>query len=531
MIPYIFVTLDEFKNIFTGKFSLYTYIKALVWYLMLITIVCILYFLHIKVPKTECDNKYYSICFLYPYLLVLLGIYLIFYLLKDIFIKVPTSLPENSSMNEDFVERTCVIIPCHNSEEIIEKTLKSIVKHYYPESIYVADNNNTSTPQNDKTKEICEKYNVNYRYISKSSKINALTELMKEVSNEYEYTITLDDDTLLPENFYIKENHFVLDNKLAGIGFGIKTEATKSILKSCVNMEYTFMFWGKFKSKSTIPYINGAGGLWKSNLLKKALIENPVHNILPYGEDSWNGIILRLNGYKLKQDFQNFVISYIPDKLYYSFTKETDVSGFNATNIYKQRALRWYRSGIAKLLCEFYVFMISDKSNENNNIFLRIIQNIYKRLSLITTPLVIYWIILNLPYLFYYLSKIEINLMLILYIFFSIAIIYFVILIYLIFYKLVIFKNRDDLKFSWNTILVYPFFLLYTLLLIIIAFGGVILYYIPFHVDFKLFRCYKFEEKTFEDIEIEPIEVHIDEVDLVIISDDEEPEIEIIIDN
>ena len=55
------------------------------------------------------------------------------------------------------------IISCHNSSDVIEDTLKSLLKKVKPHTIYVADNGSSLEEQN-KTKQIC--YNVSLEYSS-----------------------------------------------------------------------------------------------------------------------------------------------------------------------------------------------------------------------------------------------------------------------------------------------------------------------------------------------------------------------------
>ena len=58
--------------------------------------------------------------------------------------------------------------------------------------------------------------------------------------------------------------------------------------------------------------------MYKKNIIKEILAINPSGGLLQFGEDGWNGNIARSMGYKLKQDFYNFVETFAPTRLFYN---------------------------------------------------------------------------------------------------------------------------------------------------------------------------------------------------------------------
>ncbi len=495
MIPYIFVTWDEFKAVVTFKFPLKTYLKAFLCYSLFISPL-IYYFYYGGILKgIECNTgSYFSLCSLYSYFTM--GCFFLLYLFKGLFISVPRELNENDKIDPIFRNKISTLIACYNAEDIIEKTIQHIIVHFPAESIYVADNNKTPQPPNNKTREICEKYGANYYYIPKPSKTNALNTIVHHINKKYEYVIALDDDTLLPDIFCPSEKFFLEDNRVAGVGFSIAINSRKTFVERCVNLEYSLFAWSRYsKNKSSSLFMSGAAGLWKKDLFKVALKHNPAGKCIPYGEDGWNGAIMRANNYKFKHDFQNFLKSYTPDTLYFGINEfkcgKSSIGGFGATNLYKQRALRWYRSGTIKIINNIISLFIMDASNNKDNLFNRFLQNIHYRLNLFWGLLITFWVIESIPTILYYILDFDFSLESILTILIFKVILYLLTLSYLLFNKF-LFRNRTDLIFDWGTMLLFPFFISYSVLLRTIGFISSLLYYIPFKVPIKLlFQLHK----------------------------------------
>ena len=492
MIPYIFVTWAEFKKVFTFQYSYFTYFKATCWYLLLCSPIFAYFFLDITITPLTCStNKY--LCSIYSVFTI--TFFLILYLIKGLLVTVPREMTKDDKMEESFRNKISILIACYNAEDIIEKTIQHIIVHFPGESIYIADNNRTKQPPNNKTREICEKYGANYYYVPRPSKTNALNTVVHFIDKKYKYVIALDDDTLLQDTFCPSEKFFLEDDRVAGVGFGLSIDSRKSFVERCVNLEYTLFAWDRYcKNVSSSLFMSGAAGLWRTDLFKVALKYNPAGKQLPYGEDGWNGVIMRMNNYKFKQDFQNFLKSYTPDTLYFGINEfkcgKSSIGGFGATNLFKQRALRWYRSGTVKLLNDAFSIFTMDASNRNNSIFRRVVQNIHYRFFMILNLTILFWITMSIPTVIYFVSNLQFNLYTISRFFMIQVILYITTITYLLFNKF-IFRKRPDLVMDLGTIFIFPFYLTYSVILRTIGLISTLLFYIPFHTPISVFGRYK----------------------------------------
>ena len=232
---------------------------------------------------------------------------------------------------------------------------------------------------------------------------------------------------------------------------------------------------------------------------------------------------MRMNNYKFKQDFGNFLISYTPDRLFFSLSDFLCIgssrAGFNATNLYKQRGLRWYRSGSIRVINNFISIFVMDASNKKRNIIIRLLQNIHYRLVQLWAIVILLWILLfafgiviffrNDPWSWESWKEILILK----------AILYGITILYLLICKFK-FRKRKDLIFDIKTIIIFPFFIIYSLILRIVGFIGTVTFYIPFIANIKVFKSYILNmKKEFEnikqDIPLEDIRVNNDVQEIV----------------
>ncbi len=501
MIPYIIVSLKEFKQVILLKLPKEAYLRALIWYFIL---ACIVYGLYLSYDYTFDFISYLvdlhdTVKFIILGLIV--SIYFLITLLISLTIQVP-AIDKNKPKNQDFINEICVLIACHNSEDVIGNTLQSALKTFKGEQLYVADNNNSPEPLNDKTKKICENYGANYLYFPIGNKGNALKKALTIIDEKYKYVLTLDDDTLLPEYFNPNKKYFEEDERVSSIGFGIKMKDLNTMSEKLADFEYKLNSLKDYaKNSYTTFFIVGIAGLWKRPIFTKIINNNPTSSKTtffnkylgyesPNGEDSYNGVISRLMGYKQKMDFDNFVESYAPPRFFYSFQeifgKVENISGFNSLNHYSQRALRWYRKGLNRLPHEFFLFFTYNASSINNNFFMKIVNNISYRLSIIWKIIMLYfacgiafnyynllangdhikWLIIHIGiYIFGIMSNFTTN--------------------------FIIFRNRNDLKVEFKVLLIYPFFTTFISFCRMIGVIGDLTYFIPFKTPFTFKFCNK----------------------------------------
>ena len=463
MIPFIFVTIDEFKKVFYLKYKLIVYLRFVFWYIIYAGLVYII----IKWPFTYYDFELINFIFLASIIIV------VNFLVRVFFIKLPPALKPDEVLDPTFRRNTSVLIPCHNSHDIIERTIKSVLRHYPEENVYIVENENAKKPSNTTTQSISMQYCVNYRFVPRGNKANAMKITLQEIKTEY--VITLDDDTLFPEHFVPKEDYFLEDDRVAGVAFLIRMKDTDTVLQQVVDEDYKmYGYFNYTKNYSTNPFIVGIGGIWRTELYKLAVERNPAEDIVPYGNDGYDGMVMRLNNYKMKQDLQNHVLSYCPTKLFFSFDellcREQKMSGYGATNIWKQRSLRWFRSSYAKLpvnIMMFFIYYSQGKTTKET-----ILQNIHYRFHTLYSLLLSFWAIFVPIQIYYNLTD------LVEYVLLHVGL-YVIGLIIMLTCRYYLFRNRPDLLPKYKSIVLYPLFTTYVMLIRVCAFLGFLLFYLP----------------------------------------------------
>lgn len=492
MIPFIFVTWSEFKKVFTCKYKPIVYLKLFFLYSIYGSII---YYL-INHPFLYFENiNLNSIDFIF----LMSTLIFINFILRALFVRLPNKLKENEVIDENFRNNTSILIPCHNSHYIIEDTIISCIKHYNPENIYIVENDNHPEPKILNTQVIAEKYKVNYYYIPRGNKANAMKIALNDIHTKY--CITLDDDTILPDNFVPKEDYFLNDDRVAGVSFLIRMRYQDNILRQLVDEDYKmYGYFNYTKNYSTIPFIVGIGGIWKTELFKLATEINPADDIVPYGNDGYEGMVLRLNNYKMKQDLQNYVLSYCPDRLFFSFQEflciEDNMSGYGATNIWKQRSLRWFRSSYAKFFINLY--LLFTYYSKGKNICDTIYQNIHYRIhSLYSLLLSLLGIYIPINIYFNFTNIID-------YLYLHLGL-YIVGLLIMIISRLFLFRKRPDLLPKYKSIVLYPLFTTYIMLIRTCAFIGVLTFYLPVYLNFTFCNCCRYNQNNIKNIMINRI--------------------------
>ena len=529
MIPYLIVSLKEFKQVVLFKLPKEKYFRAFIWYILLAAIA---YGLYISYSYLYRET---SFIFDLHDSLKLIGFAFIIsiYFVITLIIASTTNvkaIDTDKPKDQDFIDQICVLIACHNSEDVVGDTLESALKTFRGEQLYVADNNNSPQPLNDETKKICERYGANYLYFPIGNKGNALKCALKIIDPKYKYVLTLDDDTLLPPHFNPNKKYFEEDETVSSIGFGIKMKDLNTMSEKLADFEYKLNSLRDYaKNDISTFFIVGIAGLWKRNIFDSIININPTSTksyLLnkdlgyesPYAEDSFNGLLSRLLGYKQKMDFDNFVESYAPPRFFYSWQDfcgtSGNISGYNSLNHYAQRALRWYRSQLNRLPQEIYLMLVYNAAHVNDNICVKIIKNIKYRLEVIWQIILLYFasgIIINSYFLLgqgEYMKWIYIH-----------AGLYLFGILSNLVTNYIIFRNRPDLKISLSVILLYPLFTTFVAFCRMIGVIGALTYFIPFRTPFRYFFCNKdifcSRKVPVKRIEVQPKQ-EVNERDLII---------------
>jgi glycosyltransferase involved in cell wall biosynthesis len=141
-----------------------------------------------------------------------------------------------------------IIIPAHNEEDYIGKTLESLVQQtLLPKAVIVVNDNST-----DQTQRICEDYASIHPYISvlnstSSNKhlpgskiINAFNKGLAVLDNDYDIICKFDADLIFPKDYLEKiANHFKANTKLGmASGFCYVEKNNKWILENLTNKDH-----------------------------------------------------------------------------------------------------------------------------------------------------------------------------------------------------------------------------------------------------------------------------------------------------
>ena len=507
MFPYLLVTEKEFLKVFTFGYSYKRYIFAVLWYSVIATGI---YFHQYIIPNFGFVS--------YHHLNILVFLVLFIFLTRGLFTHVPNNSVSDQEMDEEFKGKIGLIIACHNSQDVLPFTLEAALKHFPAEAIYIADNNKV-VPTPNLSKEICEKYGVNYIFTQVSNKTRALRNTVKYINTKYSYLISMDDDTLFPAKFYINEDVFA-DEKIGCVGFGIRIKNKQNLIERCVDIEYKLYGYSCFsRNFGSGDFGVGIAYMMKKDLFTKCIDVNPCDGRLPFGEDGIQGVICRQNGYVVLQDLNNFFLTYCPDKLF-TCGKSAAISGYDAGTLWKQRPLRWYRSGTIRLVLELSTIFTYNAKRVSDSMMTGLLRNLYYRYWKLLEGLMIF-VIISFPFILYdnftniTISKLE-----------NFAILYILFPVMLAINMLILkykFRNKNDLKIDYIMVLVYPLFMKIKFLMNVFGFFSCLVFFIPFETYFGFYNLknYTFPKEIVE-VKEETIEIVIDIVELDIVSDNEE---------
>lgn len=263
------------------------YNKKLITLNMLAT--CGLLYIFFNIEPTI---SYLSISYMFYILLVIWD----FIILAVVMVSTKWDLKaeNNRKFNED---EHAFIIACHNSTEVIEATLESLLKKCKPRNIFLADNG-SSKKESDLTKTICENvsevYNrhhtnggkVNYGYMTIGNKTIAQYGAVSNLPESVKYVTCIDDDTRLDDSWNVHKviKYFEDDKDVVVLAYPLSVWNPKFDIEWFQAMEYLIVGYIKiFHSKvySTI-FNSGAFGTYRVEILREAFL---YHNTDYHGDD------------------------------------------------------------------------------------------------------------------------------------------------------------------------------------------------------------------------------------------------------
>lgn len=420
-------------------------------------------------PFQFSENKYLKMLWNFPFYF---GIEILFWILILYDNKNKKPIEIDKELSKENVE---VVIPAHNAEETIKNNLQNII-NVFPNKIWIADNDNKKE-ENLSLKEFCFSNNVNYIHYDIPNKTNAIYETVKKIKREKpstKYIVLLDDDTILCKDFFIRidiMNQPAVGGYCCCIGIN-KNESKTNLFEHWIDFEYrTISFRNRGRNLFTQKFLHGIICVYKIDALLDIYKWNYcLPGGLPFGEDAFAGIQARMIGYTLKQDNENYVLTYCPKQL---FSIKQRNQGFGASSIFKQRAQRWYLGWIRRIPNEIALFCCYDTGSWLGNILYRI-DNIWYIFLVFAS---VHWI--NIMSKMIYNNNLQT--------FLIIHCFFFIMTILMSYFRVFFIMNSIEKKnIKWFVPLTYPIFLLILLILYASSFFISIFNYIPFYrVNYK----------------------------------------------
>lgn len=372
-----------------------------------------------------------------------------------------------------------VIVPTYNVNVDEFRPQIQRLTTLFGHRVWIADNRNGEEHSSD-LKNLCDTYGANYCFYNVANKTNAIVKTLSLLygRDDAVYVVLLDDDTEVPENFFLRLDLF---HDASVAGYCCNIEISKSpkynFWENWIDFEYrTISFRNSSRNFHSLRFLHGIISVYKLESAVEIFRWNRCKMYgLPFGEDAFAGITARTIGYKLKQDHLNTVKTYCPNRLFqFSWSVR---QGYNASSLFKQRALRWYLSWPRRILHEIGLCFFYDVGTWIGNIFHRLDFLYYCFLLMVSVGWIYYLLYLILfqntilPFLYLHLA------------FFGMTWI-------MSYIRLAFMEESEKHDVHHLTILTFPLFLLTLLYLYATSFLISLLYYIPFfRVDYQ--KCFQ----------------------------------------
>ena len=198
----------------------------------------------------------------------------------------------------NFHGNVSVIIPAHNEEKFIKKTIENVISEDYPGEIEVIVLNDLST---DRTAEIVEEISkkdsrvVLINMEKHMGKSNAVNLGLKKVKNEI--VIILDADSEIEKNSLLKIVQSFSDENVGGVSCIMRARQTRNPLTWFQDMEYMLSSGSRylFNKLNGTYFLPGFAAF-----RKKALDKVGGLSKMTFSEDLDIGLQLKKAGYKLE---------------------------------------------------------------------------------------------------------------------------------------------------------------------------------------------------------------------------------------
>lgn len=398
--------------------------------------------------------------------------------------KVHEKQEKNLRFSEEYrknsLRNVAVIIPVHNTPiEDIEKNIIHLNQIFSLGTIHIAENDGNES-KNVQLSNLCQMHRAFYHHFPVGNKSNAILKTAQYIRcymPEVNYIVLLDDDTIIEPNFFIRKD-ILEDPTVAGytciIGIERKDKENRNWIEECIDLEYrTISYRNRSRNLHTLKFLHGIICVYKIEPLLDIYKWN-VCNIggLPFGEDAFAGLKARFIGYKLKQDHLNRVRTFCPTNLYPSINMSRE-QGYGASNVFKQRAKRWYISWTRRLFEEIALLFSYDTGTWVGNFLYRVDFLWYIYISFVSSI----WILIFFATFFNLKNFIA---------FVIVHAGFYVVNIMNNYWRILNMNREEKEGIHWSTPLLFYWFNINLLVMYTFAFLYSIFYYIPFvRIDYK----------------------------------------------
>jgi len=207
--------------------------------------------------------------------------------------------------------KVSVLIPAHNAEKIISRTLNSLLKIDYPKNkleVIVVDDGSS-----DRTHEIVKKFGKKGVKIYKKKwggKASALNYGLKKVQSNF--VLTLDADCFLAKDALKKMVAEMQDKRTMSVVLSIEVFNKKGILQNIQNVEYSFLnFFKKLTASIYCLSVAPAAVLYRTKFFRKygGFDEKTLT------EDFEIGLKITSHQYNIAHTFDGKVYTIVPDTI------------------------------------------------------------------------------------------------------------------------------------------------------------------------------------------------------------------------
>eukprot|EP01028_Stygiella_incarcerata_P002337 TRINITY_DN143_c0_g1_i1.p1 TRINITY_DN143_c0_g1~~TRINITY_DN143_c0_g1_i1.p1 ORF type:complete len:851 (+),score=191.95 TRINITY_DN143_c0_g1_i1:116-2668(+) len=361
---------------------------------------------------------------------------------------------EASDIQMGLIPNTALLIATHDScltperASVFKQTLKGAAKCFPLNAIFVCDNGRGLTPS-DGTEDACAEVSssvegqvgkINYVFIPEGNKSHAfywvndywIPKLVREEKcPDFEFALLIDDDVPLPSDLHVPLAMLKQNPHVQGVSYAISGATESGVFNRLVDLqgaEYKIMgLMKQLQSKlGSALYCHGAIGLWRREILSKRVLWD--HDTVFDGEDLYMGLMLHKmhKNYSIVVQKGTVVPTYAPEDM---------------LTLLRQRTRSWDLCSQRK----FFTYFLELFNWGGHRVLVLKPFLLYELLTIIMD-----WMR---PYLIFGLAHQNPGGLILLFLIF-----YIILWLEIVAYNFVILRKREDLRLSFKTAFLFPFY-------------------------------------------------------------------------